>query len=435
MKRFVLLTGMLSLMIFSNVAAGGEETSLKSLLDKPESELAGKIYDVKNQTFVDFDAMIEDAAKTGVVYVGETHDNVLHHQAQERVLKALYEKNQSKVSLGMEMFQRPFQKYLDDYVAGSISEHEMLRKTEYYGRWNFEWIMYQPLVNFAKAKSLKVVALNAPPEVRQKVAQNGIKSLTDEEKTMIAEHIDITDKTHREYVKARFKPHMEMGRFTEKDFDRFYESQCIWEDTMAESVAKHLNSAGGQMVVIVGGGHIVHRFGIPRRAAERTKLDYRAILMVELSAENRESLTELFQYTDSPADYVWFTKTIKVDETRPMLGITIDVKIGVLVEKKPEDGKPADGKTLEVKSAAVVEDKDKPKQGLVISGVMPGSPAEKAGVAKGDVLTFLDNKPINDMLDLKVAMSVKKLNDKVTLTLLRNNEEKKITFTLEPLKK
>jgi uncharacterized iron-regulated protein len=32
----------------------------------------------------------------------------------------------------MEMFQRPFQKTLDDYIKGAIDEREFLKNTEYF---------------------------------------------------------------------------------------------------------------------------------------------------------------------------------------------------------------------------------------------------------------------------------------------------------------
>jgi uncharacterized iron-regulated protein len=48
-----------------------------------------------------------------------------------------------------------------------------------------------------------------------------------------------------------------------ESFEFFYTAQCVWEDTMAESVA--LNLEDDQMIVRTGNGHIIRKFGIPDR--------------------------------------------------------------------------------------------------------------------------------------------------------------------------
>ena len=70
----------------------------------------------------------------------------------------------------MEMFQQPFQRYLDEYVAGSIDEQTMLRATEYYRRWRMDFRHYAPILRYAREHGLPVIALNvyhgADPQCR-----------------------------------------------------------------------------------------------------------------------------------------------------------------------------------------------------------------------------------------------------------------------------
>jgi uncharacterized iron-regulated protein len=56
-----------------------------------------------------------------VIYLPETHDNPEDHKFQEEFIKRLYQEGYRFV-LAMEMFQQPFQKHLDDYIACKISE-------------------------------------------------------------------------------------------------------------------------------------------------------------------------------------------------------------------------------------------------------------------------------------------------------------------------
>ena len=53
-----------------------------------------------------------------------------------------------------------------------------------------------------------------------------------------------------------------------ESFEFFYAAQCMWEDTMAESVA--LNIEDDQMIALARNGHIIRKFGIPDRKQSRT---------------------------------------------------------------------------------------------------------------------------------------------------------------------
>ena len=73
-----------------------------------------------------------DAAR--VLLVGETHTRWDHHLVQLEILKLLYQKS-PKLAIGVEWFQQPYQKHLDAYIAGEITEKEMLHLTGYFERW------------------------------------------------------------------------------------------------------------------------------------------------------------------------------------------------------------------------------------------------------------------------------------------------------------
>ncbi|MGF1538593.1 MAG: ChaN family lipoprotein, partial [Elainellaceae cyanobacterium] len=73
----------------------------------------------------DLDALLVD-----VVYLGERHDSVQDHAAQLEIVLALYAENPD-MAIALEMFQRPFQPVLDRYIAGEISEAELVAQSEY----------------------------------------------------------------------------------------------------------------------------------------------------------------------------------------------------------------------------------------------------------------------------------------------------------------
>ena len=92
-----------------------------------------------------------------VILVGEIHTDENDHKIQLLVLKEFY-KYDKKIIIGMEMFQQPFQKYLDDFVEGKISEKEFLEKTEYEKRWGFNFKYYKDILDFVRENKIKLVA-------------------------------------------------------------------------------------------------------------------------------------------------------------------------------------------------------------------------------------------------------------------------------------
>jgi serine protease Do/serine protease DegQ len=68
----------------------------------------------------------------------------------------------------------------------------------------------------------------------------------------------------------------------------------------------------------------------------------------------------------------------------------------------------------------------KRNQGVVVTQVIPDSPAAKAGIQQRDVIIKVDGKPINDFSDLANAIGLRSPGSKVTITLIRNGHEKQI---------
>ncbi len=68
--------------------------------------------------------------------------------------------------------------------------------------------------------------------------------------------------------------------------------------------------------------------------------------------------------------------------------------------------------------------------GLLLADVIPGSPAEKAGLKKHDVLLRIDGKPVQGEETLARFMEGARVGQEVTLTILRKAREEKIKVRL-----
>jgi uncharacterized iron-regulated protein len=247
--------------------------------------------------------ILQQLVKAKVVYLGETHDSAEDHQAQLAIVREMQRQNR-KIAIAMEMFQRPFQSAIDNYLAGKLTQEQLVEQTEYDRRWRFPWESYAPILRFAKENQLPVLALNTPSEVTRKVASQGLESLTAEEKKHIPPISEIrTDNAeYRQLLLEVFQQHQKAAQGNSTGFERFLQAQVLWDETMAEKIAEFVKANPDyQVVVLVGKGHIIYGYGIPSRVERRLgvgNLKVRSVLF--------NSIENLPLSADRPiADFVW----------------------------------------------------------------------------------------------------------------------------------
>jgi putative serine protease PepD len=68
--------------------------------------------------------------------------------------------------------------------------------------------------------------------------------------------------------------------------------------------------------------------------------------------------------------------------------------------------------------------------GARVGTVIAGSPADKAGVEAGDVVTAVDGKAVSGADQLTEVLGSRAPGDKVTLALSRNGASRTVTVTL-----
>ena len=72
-------------------------------------------------------------------------------------------------------------------------------------------------------------------------------------------------------------------------------------------------------------------------------------------------------------------------------------------------------------------------RGALVGGVTPGSPAEKAGVQRGDVVLELNNQKLTDSAELRMKIGMMDPRTTVTLKLFREGRERTVSVTLGEL--
>jgi len=313
--------------------------------------------------------VIERVSEKKIVYVGEYHDRFAHHNVQIQVIRGLANKN-AKLAVGMEMFQRPFQNTLDDYINGVIEEPEFIKRSEYFKRWGFEYSLYKPILDFARAGKIPVVALNVRREIIDKVSKSGLDQLSGEELKEIPQQLDFSDDEYRARLMDVFSQHEARQG---KNFDFFYQAQILWDETMSLSIEEFLKSNPDyRMVVIAGAGHIAYGSGIPKRTFRRNGLSYATILS-DVGIEQEV------------ADYVVFPQ-------------------------------PLDG-ALAPKLMAMLKEAN----GMVsIAGFAKDSASQRAGLRVDDAIIALDNIPVRSVEDIKLALQYKNREEALHVTVRRH---------------
>jgi len=250
--------------------------------------------------------VLQKLSHAKVIYLGETHDSAEDHKAQLEIIQQLYQKN-PKMAIAMEMFQRPYQKALDRFLAGEITETELLEQTQYKERWGFPWEYYAPILRFAKQNRIPVLALNTPSEITRKVARQGLESLTAEDKqhTPPASEIRTDNAEYRQMLLEVFQQHQTNAQGSSPSFERFFLAQVLWDETMAEKIAEFVKANPNHSVIVLAGqGHLVYGYGIPSRVARRLgdSLGQKIILLnphSELLGNKAKPVADFFWRTTS----------------------------------------------------------------------------------------------------------------------------------------
>jgi uncharacterized iron-regulated protein len=237
------------------------EVAYRTLLDAVEGPPALTIYSAREKTALSFGELIDRLLEADVICVGETHDSDLNHRVQLQIIKGLFALDE-RLGVGMEMFQRPYQKPIDRYFQGDIGEEEFLKATEYRQRWGFEWSLYRPIVEFCRRNGVPLAALNASRELTRRISKVGFAALTDDEKKQLGP-IDFHVKEHRDYWYDRLAKMHGNDKATAEQKERGYQVMAVWDQYMATSAVEFQRQRKlRRLVVLAGSGHVERGLGI-----------------------------------------------------------------------------------------------------------------------------------------------------------------------------
>lgn len=274
-----------------------------------------RVYDSSGKT-VTLEDVVNAMSKADVVFIGETHDDAVAHQIESQLLQsatARYGPNASADSrrhliLSMEMFERDVQTILDEYLGGQILERMFFKDSRPWSNYQTD---YRPLVEFARANSLPVIASNAPARYANSVSRLGRASLASLSQTAKAWLAPLPYGQAGAAYAAKFNRFMESATAGHEPNSKqyFLDAQVLRDATMAYAIAQNLKSQKKALVLHVTGiFHVEGRMGVPEQLASyrpQTRMIVVAIVpATEVPKSDAESLRKI-------GDFIFITEPAK----------------------------------------------------------------------------------------------------------------------------
>ncbi len=302
------------------------------------------------------------AGEAQYVLLGENHDQADHHRWQLHTLGMLLAAR-GKLVIGLEMLPRRAQPALDRWVAGELTEAELLRETRWNKVWGYDADLYLPILHFARLHRLPLVALNVDRSLTREVGANGWAAIAEEQREGVSDPAPATP-AYRALLRRWFEEHpKEAGRADPAGFDRFVEAQLLWDRAFAEALFQASARQPGALVVgIIGSGHLRGGHGVSRQLAALGAKRIKVWLPVA-------SATPCNQIEAGLADAVFAIES-RVAAATPRLGVVLD------------------------------EEQNGPR----VREVVAGSVADRAGVQRGDRLLSAAGSRIASAADLISAL-------------------------------
>lgn len=245
-----------------------------------------RAFDSKGRA-VTLEEIVAALDKADVLFVGETHNDPTAHLLEAELLRRADErfaqsssKPKRTVALSLEMFERDVQTVVDEYLAGLVSERHFLLSSRPWRNYETD---YRPLVEYARAHRLSVIAANAPARYVSRVSANGPDSLQALSANAKAWLPPLPFQPASDAYAAKFNrfmgggmtsapatpqrapnPHAAQPQAGPHGTFHLLDAQNLRDASMAHSIAEYLKSKRDALVVGVNGTfHSEERLGVP----------------------------------------------------------------------------------------------------------------------------------------------------------------------------
>ena len=286
MTRRILLTAAAGISAAALVA-GGTKSANASAASKDERD-EWRVFEAQTGKEIKWRDLQNRLSEARIIFMGEQHDDPASHRAERALLEAVFASHKN-VTFALEMFERDQQTPLNDYLAGKIAETDLAKQAKLWPNYQTD---YRPLIEFCKSRQIPVLASNAPARLVRRVGKEGLTAvlhdLSADDKKLIAGQIHAPAIGSGDAYAKRFAAVMSEGSghgdgnaMPPETVQKFYEAQCVRDDTMAESVARLINE-NRTVLHLSGGFHVAAGLGTAQRFLWRVPLAARDMRVVQI---------------------------------------------------------------------------------------------------------------------------------------------------------
>ena len=268
-----------------------------------------RVFLTERNQLSDFESLIADAATADVVFVGEQHDDPNTHRLEAALLEGLLRRGVAP-TVSLEMFERDVQPLVDAYLTGGKSEEEFLKDARPWPRYKTD---YRPLVELAKANAWPVIASNVPRRLASAVAKAGrtaIDELPPADRQLMAADLQCPLDSYFDRFAKSMESHPSPNQSAEQlreMSERYYWSQCVKDETMAEAIAAAVERREKPGPVVHYNGAFHSDFGLGTAERVRRRLPGKRIVIISmLPVDSLDALSPAGEDLER-ADYLVYT--------------------------------------------------------------------------------------------------------------------------------
>jgi uncharacterized iron-regulated protein len=269
-------------------------------------EASWRVYDRQGNAS-SLEKIIEAIKNADVVFLGENHDDAVAHFLQNEIFRRAFKRygKEKQLALSLEMFERDVQIVVDEYLKDLISENHFLQSSRPWGNYKTD---YKPLVEFAKANRLEVIAANAPRRYVNMVSRGGRESLNQlspEAKRWLAPlpYSEASEAYAKKFNALMGRQNADAS--AQIKHSPMLNAQALWDATMAFSISEYLKRAKNPLVVHLNGGfHTENRLGTPEHLSKYSPKT--RFLVVTMRYEENFTSFDQAKHADS-GDFVILT--------------------------------------------------------------------------------------------------------------------------------
>ena len=252
---------------------------------RKDTPLSGKIWDLRSESFVEPEALLDSLANGTWLLLGETHENLDHHRIQSRFIRYLDKQNRLG-ALALEMADDSQQIVLDSAHSGKTEIS--VQALNWNPGWPWEW--YQEPVTEGIRRATRVLGADLTRDAKMSAYRN--------------EQLEVpADSGYTEFMlDLLYESHC--GQMPKSQLGNMLRVQYARDLSMLEAMRAN-TEANRVNLLLAGTVHTRYDLGIPYW---NKTLESKTLLMI---AANEDSTPQAYypqSYSQEPvADYILFT--------------------------------------------------------------------------------------------------------------------------------